>query len=317
MRACCTIITSDYIHYAQALHKSLQQNTKSDLTFYVLIADSRDNVILPANLDQGIKILFVEDVCNTDIGKALKVKYYIGFINYFRWSIKSVLLSELINRGYEKVLFLDGDLFFFNEIDFLFELLDETRFLLTPHWRTSDPYKDAVNFQLLFNSGLFNAGFIGVNKDAVEILNWLSEVCLFKCEINSAIGNFGDQTYLNLIPVKFEGVEIIRNQGCNIANWNLIECKRISQPDGSVLINNKYPVTFIHFTESTITGILNDEDKELLPYLLKYKEDLQIFKPDFDIINKYNSSKTNPDLVKTNDKWKSHINRIKQIVKKI
>jgi lipopolysaccharide biosynthesis glycosyltransferase len=188
--------------------------------------------------------------------------------------MKPVLINYLIKvSAYEKVICVDCDLFFFNDFSFLFEALDQYNILLTPHWRSSDPFKDPNGFKYLFNHGLFNAGFIGVNKHATAAMDWWANVCWFSCANSSFEGQYVDQTYLNLLPVYFENVHILKHQGCNVAQWNVLECKRILQMNGSVLINNRYPIVFIHF----VSTAKREYDIRLSAYLDEYLDTLALY----------------------------------------
>jgi hypothetical protein len=107
-------------------------------------------------------------------------------------------------------------------------------------------------------------------------MNWWAEMCFYKCEIDKSNGHYVDQTYLNLMPIYFDRVGILRHRGCNVAVWNQIECKRILQ-DNKVLINGKWDVVFIHFTNYTIQAILYGSDQLLLPYLEEYLKALRFY----------------------------------------
>jgi SAM-dependent methyltransferase len=150
--------------------------------------------------------------------------------------------------------------------------------ILTPHWRASNPHVDEGNFSVLQTSGIYNAGFIGVNKNAIPAMEWWSNVCEFKCKKAPGKGFFADQAYLDLLPVYFDRVKVIRHKGCNVANWNQVECRRSPSTKGKVKINNQWDVVFIHFTQSTINGILYGEDGLLKPYLEEYQASLERFK---------------------------------------
>src|SRR5688500_5820465 len=96
----------------------------------------------------------------------------------FRWSMKPVLINYLIQkRDFSKVLFLDCDLFFYSDYQFLIDRLDHCRLLLSPHWRSSNPHVDADNFQLQLTNGLYNGGFIAASKEAVQIMDWWAMAC--------------------------------------------------------------------------------------------------------------------------------------------
>ena len=62
---------------------------------------------------------------------------------------------------------------------------------------------------------------------------------------------------------------MIRHPGCNIAEWNTEECKRIIVDD-RVLINGQYPIIFVHFTRTLMHQILKGFDPLLKPYLEQY-----------------------------------------------
>src|SRR5205085_1046876 len=143
--------------------------------------------------------------------------------------------------------------------------------LLTPHWRTSDPLEDEPAFLSLFTDGLYNAGFVGANKNGIPALHWWAQACHYRMETNEALGLKDDQPYLNVLPVEFENVKIVRHKGCNVASWNHFECKRVQVGD-KILINGVYPIVFMHFNRLQFTEILKGHDGLLLPYLEKFKK---------------------------------------------
>lgn len=274
----CTIITYDYIPYAQTILKSIRKFNKS-ITLHVFISDSDEKI---NSLDPGLKFYTYNDLKSNQTCRDLYSKYANSYHDAFRWSMKPVFMRYLLNEGAKKVLYVDSDIHFYSDYNFLFDYLDNNNILLTPHWRTSDPVKDQSNFKLLLTSGLYNAGFVGVNQNAIPALTWWAEVCLYNCEISPETGNYVDQTYLDFFHYLFDGVKVIKHKGCNVANWNRVECKRTIDDDNQVLINNEFPIVFIHFTASTIKGILSGQDKLLMPYYEVYKSILNEFKNTFD-----------------------------------
>jgi lipopolysaccharide biosynthesis glycosyltransferase len=314
-RSFCTIITPDYLPYALAMHESLCSNGNTSISLFVLVAALKDDSnLMDADLD-GITILYIDDVCKDGIGKKIKGKYFLQNIDGFRWAMKPVLINYLLQvLDFEKVIFLDCDLYFFSDFSFFFKKLDENNILLTPHWRSSNPHVDKNNFALQYNSGLFNGGFIGVNKNATVAMDWWAKACEYICEINPSHGHYVDQTHLNLLPVFFDKVEILKHRGCNVANWNQHECKRILKADGSVRINDEYAIVFIHFTTSTIRGILNGEDPLLLSYLEKFSQSLNRYGWPYDVIEHFtaliqNNVDVKPKIIKRIknkfNKWRS------------
>jgi len=270
----CTISTADHMPYVFALHDSITRY-HADVVLNVLIADAEPDSIENQDRFPQIRLYGVDELCGLGAGKRIFENYHAVCMDKFRWSMKPVFLKYLIEHAdCEKLIYVDNDICFFNEYAFLFDELDSSNVILTPHWRASDPHADSENFFTLYTDGLYNGGFVGVNKNALRALEWWAMVCQYVCEVNAARGQFVDQTHLNLLPIYFDNVKIVKHRGCNVANWNLIECTRI-QKDDSVLINGTDPIVFIHFTNSTIRGIEKGDDALLAPFLNVYRESLQ------------------------------------------
>lgn len=271
----CTIITSDYLHYALSLNASLLKFDNT-IQFKILITDKNFTESIIENQYTNIEIFTTNQVCKEGVAQKILDRYFNISMDCFRWSMKPVFLNFLIKQGFEQVFFLDPDLFFFSEHAFLSNELEGNSVLLTPHWRASNPEADSDNFNILLTSGLFNAGFVGVSKTGVEAMEWWANACAYCCQKKPSQGFFNDQAYLNLLPIYFNKIKIIEHRGCNVANWNQVECKRISK-DNKVIINNKYDIVFIHFTQSTIKGIQSGGDYLLKPYLENYIKSLEKF----------------------------------------
>jgi hypothetical protein len=98
---------------------------------------------------------------------------------------------------------VDCDIFFFSPFSYLFDALDIHRVLLTPHWRTPHPNCNPKEYRLLFSNGLYNAGFFGANSNAVDVMDWWAENCLYSYEKASFQREYYDHTILNLMPLYF------------------------------------------------------------------------------------------------------------------
>lgn len=285
--AFCTIITPDYMPFTCALQQSIREHLSCPFDFFVFISDSKYH-LRQEQLPAGMEFLFIEDVCNAGTGRAIYEKYYHEDKNKFRWSMKPVIMRHLlVDQSFQKVIYSDSDIHYFSNPGFIIDLLDHQAVVLSPHFRSSNPVADYPNYILQFNAGIYNGGFVAAARAGAEALEWWAKNCLAICEIDACTGQFGDQSHLNLLPVFFEGVYILAHRGCNVANWNQLECRRVKQSDGAVLINNSYPIIFIHFTKSTARGILHEKDDALLPYLDKFNTCVGNFSPGFDLATHY------------------------------
>lgn len=293
MNCFCTIITKSHLPYARALYSSLKEHGDRPI-FYVLVTDSIDIKEID---DQGFKPIFLSQLENQELIHKLSDKYKLNS-NEFRWSMKPVLLLHLLQfEGYNKVFFLDPDLYFFSSYKYLEDELGDSSFLLSPNWKTMNPYLDEAEFFTNFTDGLYNAGFLGVTRNGIETLIWWANMCLYACERHTQKPLNDDQAYLNLFPIRNPDTKIITHKGCNVAVWNMEECKRNLQEDGTVFINNTYPIIFIHFSH---TFDLYFRDKLIVPYLEIYANSLIKHGLNFNIIESANNYSIRQQLRRLN-----------------
>lgn len=237
--AVCTISTKSHLFKSLALFESVRQYSSSDLFCLVTDASETEKQVLfhvnhPADLTSGI-------------AEKLKKKYKGDKL---RWSLKPVYVKHLLEQGYDRVIYVDNDIFFYSSPDFLFERLETSDFLLTPHFYKADPAKEQNWLEANFRVGLYNAGFFGANRNAIPVLDWWSECCLYAIGKSYWRGLYDDQKYLDLVPVLFDKAEIIRHPGCNLAGWN-DEYSTILNTEDTFSVNG-CPVVFIHFAELTM-----------------------------------------------------------------
>jgi len=277
------------LYKVYALAESLQKQ-KRDFILNVLVSDS-DSDYKFANC-RFWKLL---NLTGEAIAESI-IHQYQGSSDKLRWSLKPVFMKFLLETGNEKLVYLDNDQYFYSDYRFLFDSLDEHSFLLTPHYYKHNPNKEQNWLEATFKVGLYNAGFIGANKNALNTLQWWAECCNYRCEKNSWRGLFDDQKYLDLIPVIDEGAHIIRHTGCNLASWNNEWCER-KIINGQLKINEKFAVVFIHFNGFTVREILEGRDILLLPFLNEYIEVLKKYKSNFKI-EELQSAKSMKDKLK-------------------
>ncbi len=268
MRTFCTIITSNYFPYAATLYQSLIKFYPNE-TLQVLVCDdgslNPDPVKYPGITITRLNVLYDYGITDSIFNK------YAANPDALRWSMKPVFMSYLLERGFEKVIFADCDIFFFADCGFLFNDLGHSAILLTLHRTNIDPNVNEEGFVSFFMFGMFNAGFAGASRKGIPALQWWAKACLFKNEINFPSGIYKDQKYLDALPVLFDDVKVIEHRGCNIAFWNQQECER-TLVNGQLLINKKYPVVFIHFTRKYIPELLEGHDSLILPYFREYEK---------------------------------------------
>ena len=242
----CTIISSDYLPWALTLNDSLRSNGYFQ-KLHVLVADEGN-----VKVNENLEIIRLSDIYTQEYPDV----FQLG-AQELRWATKPILIKYLIKK-HPQICYMDCDIFVTNNIDIIIEELGSSKALLTPHYRSRNPRKDAEEFKFNYKHGLFNAGFIAFNKSGEEILDWWASCCNYRCEKNLNEGLWDDQRYLDAIPVFFEGVKICKHPGFNVAFWNKNELIR-SIENGQTLLNGK-ELVFIHFAYTTWNEINNGED---------------------------------------------------------
>jgi hypothetical protein len=272
----CTIVDRAYVPFAMALYQSLARQ-RPDARLTVLVTDG-----VPEHEPEpgsGIEMLGVDGPCGSGSGRDIYEKYFHTARNTFRWSMKPVLVDHLLNAGgLDRVIYLDSDMWCCGDYQFLFDKLSRSHVILTPHWRPVEaPEVNAASsrawdYLLNFRDGFFNGGLVGASRAGAPAMRWWAKACAFRCERHYSLGLYDDQRYLDMLASLFEGVEVIRHRGCNIAGWNRLECERTQAADGRILINGDWDAVFVHFAISTIRSISLGRDPLLRPLFDEYLE---------------------------------------------
>jgi lipopolysaccharide biosynthesis glycosyltransferase len=271
----CTITTADHMYKTMALYDSIRA-ISADSHLHVLCIDQLQD----RPQSDHISLYSTADLKGQNAADTI-ISAYGSSRDKLRWCMKPVFLRYLTAQKADKVIYVDNDIYFHGDYSFLFELLDEYDFLLTPHHYPRDPHHDQNWLEANFKVGLYNAGFIGVNKDAAESLDWWADCCAYRCEKNPLRGTFDDQKYLDLIPVMNEKAHVIRHKGCNVAEWNRKVISR-SEQNGKVILDRKYPLIFIHYNGTTIRAIIEGAEPCLRPSYELYLKNLRKYKADID-----------------------------------
>jgi hypothetical protein len=266
----CTISTKSHLFKTKALADSL---CKFNAHLHVLIVDAEDIETKQVNVSY-----YSLNCIKSEIGMALISKYR-KHPDKLRWSLKSVFMALILEQT-DKIIYVDNDIWFYKDPGFLFELLNTNDVLLTPHFYDTNPKQNQNWLEANFKVGLYNAGFIGANNNAINALNWWSEACLYNIKKSYWRGLFDDQKYLDLLPIMFDKVMVLKHRGCNLAGWNYLWYKLDRAKDNAALIENKYPLIFIHFAETSLIHFSNNDNFFNLEYN-NYLENLKKYNPNY------------------------------------
>jgi hypothetical protein len=120
---------------------------------------------------------------------------------------------------------------------------------LTPHVQGPIEAADAVEREAeILLAGVFNVGFLGVadTGSGRAFLAWWQDRLIEHCRRDVEAGMHFEQRWLELAPVFFDGVHVIRDPAFNIGHWNLPE--HAPQPTGDGFAVHGRPVRFVRFS---------------------------------------------------------------------
>lgn len=267
MNAIFTIITKNYLPLAEALMNSALKYNQTPTDYYIFIADEIDDLI---SLHKGaFKVIQCKDVVrNESLWFEMAFKYSLV---EFCTCLKPFCFEFLFNTKYEKIIYFDPDIYFFNNLNPIWESLDNHSISLTPHALNIDfenngvrPDKDYLNF------GIFNLGFAAF-KNSMKIrpfISWWKERLINLCYNHQIEGLFTDQKWMNLAPVYFDDCCIFKHKGCNVAPWNFHERKIIFRANVFYVTDyidetKEDELIFVHFSGFDYTNILGNHRYEL------------------------------------------------------
>lgn len=248
-----SISTPNYKNHAYVSLSSFRDNCSEKIDLYNITTDD----------------IIDNKYVNDNIGQL--VSKYKKDSNKLRWSLKpAIILYFLIEKKYNNVIYIDNDLYFINNVDFLLKDLSKG-ILLTKHNRPLYPSDNRfLNSQFLcnFTDGFFNAGFIGACYLGIQPLTWWMSMNYWQCIKYKEYGLFDDQKYLDTMALEYHRcIEICDHPGCNLAVWNSQTIKK-SIENGNWIINNNFQPIFCHF--SGIENYPIDYDKMLYGYYKEY-----------------------------------------------
>jgi hypothetical protein len=249
-RAACTIITANYLAYAETLAETLARHNP-DLPLYVLIVDP------PADFDRHQFTTFIPlylDAFEAQFALIEQMSFYYRAAE-FCWSLRGFLHEYMLDRTpHDCWLFLDSDIMVSGSLDPIFEQLNHCSILLNPHLQKTGylPAGSWIELSVL-RVGKFNGGFLGLHRsqEVRDFIDWfkarLERFCFDEPRFEGIHVLCGDQTWLDFVPIHFPAVELLRHPGANLAHWNLFERNIVLHPDGSVTVDGQ-PLLFTHFS---------------------------------------------------------------------
>jgi len=239
-RVYCTYFDHNYLARGLALYHSLQQHAPGARLWVLCLSEPCHRALTALALPNLLPCRLHDfEAANPDVAATRQTRSTIEY--YFTCSAAWMLRVLNSEREAEWVTYLDSDLFFFASPDPIYAEMKDAAFGIVPH-RFTRRLADQRRF------GIYNVGWVSARRcdEGFAALRWWRERCIEWCYDRVEGDRFADQRYLERLPELFKNVHVVGHLGANLAPWN-IEDFRVEWRDGSVRIDDRYPLLFFHF----------------------------------------------------------------------
>jgi hypothetical protein len=250
---CFTSISLNYADRAMLLASTIKAHHPEWL-LWLFISDRipRDFDISPL-ADYFDRIQWIEELEIPDI-----IPWIFGHdVVELCTAVKGQILCNLLNQGFEKVVYLDPDIALLDSLDPVIELLERNSVILTPHLLAAETDDGAIvdNEIGTLVHGTYNLGFLAVraDPDGRACAEWWRDRLMRYCVDDPSRGLFTDQRWCDLIPGLFDRVHVLRDPGYNVASWNLNQRPIQIRQDGAITVAGA-PLRFFHFSKIKTVG---------------------------------------------------------------
>lgn len=248
-----TIVAKNYIGLAKILRKSFVHHNP-EVDFQIIVADE---------YEEQDDVIVANKVVNISAEKWREMSFKYD-ITEFCTAIKPFSFDYFFNaEGYEKVIYLDPDIFLFGSFADIFETLDSYSFYLIPHLTLPDDSYEGERVYL--QSGIYNLGFIGMRKssNSQRFVTWWEHKLYDYCFDDLISYTFTDQKWANYIPSFYpHDVFISTHLGMNVAPWNYHE-RTFYKEEGKIFVKSRLdsdgiaaPLLFVHYSGFNYKGLL-------------------------------------------------------------
>ncbi|WP_316792787.1 glycosyltransferase [Pedobacter frigoris] len=275
-----TIVTANYLPFAVSLLDSAKVH-HPEFEFCICLTDYVSSELLAQNeLMKKYPVLQLHEI------KAEEFDFITTNYNPMQLANSSKILfaSYFLNeKEFDQVIFADSDMLFFNRLPD--SIINSGDILFTPHFTSPPPLEMKRQELEVLNAGLLNGGFFILRRseDTNKFITWLRERSVKDCVYDFSRGIYGEQLWLNLIPLYFNNVSVETNKGLNVAYWNLHE-RIISEDNGTFFVNETTPLYFFHYSgwdyndplNISKWGLITTEMRpDIKPLLISYREALK------------------------------------------
>jgi hypothetical protein len=239
-RVYCTYFDHNYLSRGLALYHSLQQHAPGARLWVLCLSEACYRTLAALDLPNLVARPLAEfEAADPEVAVTRSTRSALEY--YFTCSPAWMLFVMSNEPDAEWITYLDGDLFFFDKPDAIYEELREAAVAIIPH-------RFPPRIERLRKFGTYNVGWVGLRNDPEgrAVIRWWRAKCIDWCHDYVDGDRFADQGYLDSFPRLSSRVKVIEHIGANLAPWN-VGNYRIDFRDGKVMLDAKSPLIFFHF----------------------------------------------------------------------
>lgn len=245
-----SVCSQNYLHFARALIESFRRHHPG-MEIFLAVADWDGREPLPLD---GAVPLAGSDLCGPFFPH-MALKYTASEMCC---ALKPYAINHVVARTrFERILYLDSDIYVFAPFERLLEELDRGEFVVTPH--TFAPLSEAPwerpSLGDLAHAGVFNAGLFGVRVTAgsKRFLDTWQDLVTRPGAFVPEYGGQMEQHSFNWVTCFADGVRVLRDPAYNVAYWNLhdrsVRCKGLDDEKAALSWTiDGQPLVAFHFS---------------------------------------------------------------------
>lgn len=235
-----TSVCANYVHKARTLAQSIKQHIPDAKMILCLVEREIDPRILGKWFDD---VVLAKDAWEGNFDRYI----FKHAIVEASTAVKGQFFRYLMDRftDEEKFVYLDPDVYVYDDFAELKAELDEHPIVLCPH------LLQPGNIDMELSStahGVYNLGFLGISRseEGRKCIDWWAERLYLFCYDDIQRGIFTDQKWFDLAPCFFD-TKIFKHHGYDFAPWSLMNCHVTKDSDGKYYVEGD-GLRFIHFS---------------------------------------------------------------------
>lgn len=241
----CTLFDRNYFYKGLSMYNSLSENCAEDFTLWILCMDDLTYDLLEKMNLPKIRLVSLKEFESPEL---LKVKVGRSVAEY-SWTCASNFIWFMLQKQkeVESMIYLDADLYFFNNPKILIDELGNDDVTITEHRYTKEYDQTATSGKYCVQFMIFKN-----NPNGLLVLDWWRRACLDWCFAKAEDGKFGDQKYLDDWTTRFSGIHELQHLGGGVAPWNVQQYDFLEK-GGKIFGHSKkqgekvWPLVFYHF----------------------------------------------------------------------